>query len=335
MKGFTYERATSWAIASERLANGNARAQGGGIDNLDLLKEGLIEPEAILSLQSLKPAQDGILKSGKSIQIHSLSTLAEVSEHPVILREATALAQAAGMAATPNIRNGATVGGNLCQETRCSYFRSALFDCLRRGGTRCPALEGDNEYHGIFENTFCAAVLPSSLAVSLTALDAKVVVHQTDGSKKRLSMGKLYRSALEDTGSHLTLAPGELIESVEVPTGGKQFVSQYLKVKPRDSFDWPLVECAIALQLDGEIIERARVVMGGVAMIPWRATLVEETLRGKTLNPQLAKEVAKRAAHGATPLSNNEYKTTLMEGCVERVLQMIMEKEGGVHAPRR
>jgi len=336
MTMFTYEKATSWEEASARLkeSKGEVRAQGGGIDNLDLYKEGLISPKSILSLLPLRTGKSVSVTTEKFIKIDSLATLSEISAHPVILDSAMALAEAAGLAATPNIRNGATLGGNLCQQNRCSYFRSHLFECLRRGGNRCPALEGDNEAHAIFENTFCAAVLPSSLAISLTALEARAMVRHGDGTTDTIPVEKLYRSAMEDPREHLSLLPGDLIEFIEIEPSAQQLISHYLKVKPRDSFDWPLVECAIALHLHEGTIKKARVVMGGVAMIPWRATLVEEALRGKKPTVSLAKEAAMKAAHGATTLAQNDYKTHLMEGAVERMILELIHREGGQHAPR-
>jgi len=336
MSIFTYEKATSWKQAATRLkeSNGEVRAQGGGIDNLDLYKEGLISPKSILSLLSLRTGKNVSVKSNKSIKISSLATLSEISVDPLILNAASALAEAAGLAATPNIRNGATLGGNLCQQNRCSYFRSHLFECLRKGGNRCPALEGDNESHAIFENTFCAAVLPSSLAISLTALEASAIVQHGDGTTDKIPVEKLYKSAMEDPKEHLSLLPGDLLESIEIDPSPNRVISHYLKVKPRDSFDWPLVECAIALHLHEGTIKKARIVMGGVAMIPWRATLVEEALREKKPTASLAKEAAMKAAHGATPLAHNEYKTHLMAGAVERMLLELIHREGGQHAPR-
>ena len=254
-------------------------------------------------------------------------SLAEISVHPLVLEEATALAQAAGKAATPNIRNVATLGGNLCQQPRCEYFRNKLLPCVRRGADQCPAIEGDHENLAVFENAFCAAVLPSSLAVSLAALGAEVDIVIGENKRRIIPIEQLYRSGLESSDTHLALDTGELIERIIIPRK-RGIRSKYVKVKPRESFDWPIVEVAAAISLTEEgRVNHIRVVIGGVAMLPWRATLSEVELQGNLLNLDLCRKAAKKAAHGATPLRDNHYKTRIIEGTVERVLSALIPQE--------
>jgi xanthine dehydrogenase YagS FAD-binding subunit len=327
MNELTYQRAQTWAEASKLLRDGEGklRAQSAGIDNLDLLKEGIIEPEGIVSLLRIRSGKVISVKRNKAIQISSLATLSEIADHPELRQAVPALTKAAGKAATPNIRNAATLGGNLCQQPRCAYYRLAEMDCLRKGGTTCPALNGDNEMHALFENSFCAAVLPSSLAVALTALDARVTLMRDKKESRVIPIEKLYKSALSDPKNHLALENGELMTEIEIPKHIWSGKNAYTKIKPRDSFDWPLLEVAASLHISSGVISKARIVLGAVAMIPWRATLVETSLIGQPLSKETLQKVSTLALSGANPLSMNGYKSQLIEVGLKRTLAKMMD----------
>ena len=333
MNKYTFERAQSWVGAAERIvSNDDFHAHAGGIDNIDLIKEGILPVNGLISLASLRSKRPVSEKKGKGIFLDSMLSLSEISRHPVLLKKATALSMAAGKAATPNIRNVATLGGNLCQQPRCDYFRNALLSCPRRGADHCPAIEGDHENLAVFENAFCAAVLPSSLAIALSALGGQVQLINHENKRRIVPVEQIYRSGLEPEKTHLALDRGELIERV-ILRQDSSLRSYYLKVKPRVSFDWPIVETAAALSLDNnQRVKDVRVVIGGVALLPWRATLTEVELKGKVLSKEACKEAAKKASHGATPLRDNEYKTHIIERTVERVLcALIPEGEDKNH----
>jgi xanthine dehydrogenase YagS FAD-binding subunit len=322
MKRFAWIEAHDLDGACAAAAKKGTLVKAGGVDLADRLKEGLDEPAALVNIRNVKElsflrAEDAGLAIGPLITLQRLSTDAAV------LKSARALAQAAGAAATPQIRNMATLGGNLAQRPRCWYFRSGLFPCRKKGGDRCFAIEGEHEFHSIFQNDLCAAVSPSATGVALVALDAKLKL-KSAASERALPAEELFIASKTDPTKETVLEHGELIAAVSVPSGRR---SAYQKLMQKQSFDWPLVEVAVALSMDGDTVKEARIALGSVAPTPWRAKEAEKELRGKQLTPELAEAVARLATEGATPLPRNAYKVPLVRAVVRRTL--LQAKEDG------
>jgi len=219
-------------------------------------------------------------------------------------------ADAAAAAATPQIRNAATLGGNLAQRPRCWYFRREDFRCRRKGGSECFAIDGQNEMHAVFDNDLCAIVHPSATGTALTALGASLLLRGPSGERAVPVEDFFVRPQVDVTRENV-LRPGELIVEVRVPAGRR---SGYVKLMEKQSFDWPLAEAAVALGDD------PRVVLGAAAPIPWRARAAEALLRGKRVDDALATQAAEAALQGAKPLQHNGYKVPILKTAVRRAL---------------
>ena len=320
MKRFAWIEAHDVAGACAAAAEPRTLFKAGGVDLADRLKERIDEPDALVNIRNLK-ALDFLRDGEGGLAIGPLVTLARLAEDPLVLKSARALAQAAGHAATPQIRNMATLGGNLAQRPRCWYFRSELFHCRKKGGDRCFAIEGEHEFHSIFQNDVCAAVHPSATAVALVALDARFQL-KSKGAERALPAEQLFSASKNDPTKENVLEPGELIAEVRVPAGRR---SSYSKLMQKQSFDWPLVEVAVSLQLEGEVVKDARIVLGSVAPVPWRAKAAEQSLRGKMLDAKTMEIAAQLATEGASPLPRNAYKLALVHAQVRRTLLAVTE----------
>jgi xanthine dehydrogenase YagS FAD-binding subunit len=298
--------------------NEKALVKAGGIDLMDRMKEGLDRPSRLVNIRTIA-GLDYIKEESGWLHMGPMVTLATLAEHPAIRRRYTVLADAALKAATPQIRNAATVGGNLLQRPRCWYFRSDQFHCLRKGGDRCFAQDGENEYHAIFDNEICAIVHPSATASALTALDAKVEVKGKNGTRE-IALDDLFIRPEKDVTREHVLGPGELLTEIRVPMLTEATRSAYTKVGQKESFDWPLAEVAVVLERRGGMVSKASIVLGAAAPVPWRATAAEKTLTGRLLNDQSAREAATAAVQGARPLSQNAYKVPIFEAVVRRTI---------------
>jgi xanthine dehydrogenase YagS FAD-binding subunit len=296
--------------------------KAGGVDLADRLKEHLDEPEALVNLRRVGELdflkhEEGALSIGPLVTLHRLSTDAAV------LKGARALAEAAGHAATPQIRHMATLGGNLAQRPRCWYFRSELFNCRKKGGDTCFALAGEHEHHAVFDNDLCAAVHPSATAAALVALGAQVKLRSAKG-ERTLPIEELFVRPATDVRRETQLEHGELIAEVRVP-GGRR--SAYSKLMQKQSFDWPLAEVAVALSLDGTKVRDARIVLGAAAPTPHRARSAEKWLIGRALEPSAIHDAGRLALAGATPLERNSYKLPLFEAMVRRTIEAAAKEE--------
>jgi len=314
---FEWTNASSIDDAISQL-NGKAVAKAGGVDLMDRLKEGLDEPSRLVNIRTI-PGLDYVKEDSGWLRIGPMVTLATIAEHPVIRKNYRALADAAQEAATPQIRNMATLGGNLLQRPRCWYFRSEQFHCLRKGGDRCYAQDGENEYHAIFDNQLCAIVHPSAAACALTALGAKVEVKGRNGARE-IALDDLFVSPESDVTREHVLNAGELLTEIRVPAPSDGTRSAYTKVGQKESFDWPLAEVAVVLEPRGGVVNKASIVMGAAAPTPWRAKEAERALAGKPLDEQSAREAAAAAVKGATPLAQNAYKVPMFEAVVRRTI---------------
>jgi xanthine dehydrogenase YagS FAD-binding subunit len=293
--------------------------KAGGVDLVDLLKEGLATPSRIVNLHTI-PGLDQLQEDPKGgLRIGPLVTLAHLSADPKVRQHYTALADAAGHAATPQIRNMATVGGNLLQRPRCWYFRHADFHCRKKGGERCFAFEGENAYHALFGNKTCAIVHPSAVAPALIALGARLELTGPRGARE-VPLEGFFVAPEQDLSREHSLGPDELITEIRVPAPLPGSRSAYIKQREKESFDWPLADVAVVLELEGRRCKRASVVLGAAAPVPYRARAAEELLVGKSVDEGVAAAAAEAAMQGATPLSQNGYKVPIFKAVVRRTL---------------
>lgn len=308
------------AVALE--AGGTDRSvllKAGGVDVIDRLKEGLDSPARLVNLRNV-PGLDRIEKlADGGLAIGPLATLARLDADTQVRALYPALADAVGHAATPNVRQAATVGGNLLQRPRCWYFRNADFHCLKKGGGRCYAQEGENDYHAVFGNRVCAIVHPSAAATALSAIGAQL---QVASAKKRrtISIDDFFVRPDVDVQHEHVLAPDEILIGIQLPAPAPGTRTAYLKLGQKESFDWPIAEAAVRLDFEGEIVRSARIVLGAAAPIPWRATKAEAWLAGKPITEDTARQAAAAAIEGATPLAHNAYKLPILETVIRRAL---------------
>jgi xanthine dehydrogenase YagS FAD-binding subunit len=258
------------------------------------------------------------------------ATLAEIEQHPVIQEKFPVLAQAASSAATPQLRNMGTVGGNLCQKPRCWYYRNKLFPCWLKGGEQCFAEDAENRYHAILGADRCHAVHPSDLAPALIALDATLRV-VGPGLSGEISVEELYRKPTASRRQMTILGSSELITEVRVPVPKANARGIYLKAMERQSWSFALVSVATQLSFAGERIADARIVLGGVAAIPWRAKDSEKILAGQKFSEELVARAAEAAVAGAQPLRDNRYKVPLARGLVKRALMSLARGASSSH----
>jgi xanthine dehydrogenase YagS FAD-binding subunit len=320
MKPFEYAGARSLKEAGALLREkpGKARIIAGGTDLIPQMRERIAEPDRLVSLQRI-PGLDRIEIDAKGLRAGALVPLADIAAHPGILDAWLGLAEGAGSAATPQIRNAGTLGGNICQRPRCWYFRSEDFRCLKKGGETCFAQEGENKYHAIFGGEDCRIVHPSDTAPALVAFEASAVVHAAAG-ERTVPLEKFFTLPSVDVSRENVLRDDEILSGVRVPRPPSGTRSAYLKIREKSSFDFALVSCAAALTFDGKACTRARLVLGGVAPVPWRCMGAEAILTGQPLDAPLINRAAEAALTGAAPLSRNRYKIALAKGVIRRLL---------------
>jgi xanthine dehydrogenase YagS FAD-binding subunit len=247
--------------------------------------------------------------------------LSEIAAHPEIQQKYGALSDAAGHAATPQVRNMATLGGNLLQRPRCWYFRSSDFDCKKKGSTSnaCHAHSGENQYHAVINNGTCAMVHPSSTAVPLLAMGAQVELTSRRG-KRTVAMSEFYIPPEKSLMNETVVQAGELITGIFVPAPEAGTRSAYQKYGEKESFDWPLADAGVVLVMDGAQCRKAAIVLGVAAPTPMRSAPAEALLTGKTIDETTARAAAKAAMQSATPLSQNGYKTQLFQTAIYRTI---------------
>ena len=325
MPQFTYIEANSLDEAVALLSVPGSVAMGGGTDLLPQVKDGVVAAEHLVGLASIA-GMAAIAETGEGLTIGAAATIADVAAHPVVRRRYAALAEAAGGLATPQIRNEGTIGGNLNQRPRCWYYRSPLIPCLKKGGDRCYALAGNTRLLCITGGDRCYIVHPSDTAVALSALDARVETAGPNGERD-LAVGDFFAGPGRDMLRENVLEPGELVTRITLPSDAPER-SVYLKVRERESGDFALVSVAAALTLDGDgtdaVISKARVAIGGVAPVPYRATEVEDFLTGRVASEIDPAEAAALALPNATPLPQNGYKLPMARNTVKRALASLL-----------
>ena len=321
MKRFAYLDAATFEAASRALKQGSGKRlpKAAGTDLLDLMKERVLEPEALVNLLGAKDES----KADHGRIFSALDTLDELARSKALAKDYPALHQAAKEAATPQIRNRGTVGGNLAQNTRCTYVRNAGFPCLKLEGSECAARrEGSfTRFHTIFPQNGCVSAHSSNLAPALIALGAKVSI--VGGKKPRwIEVEDLYAAPRRGELSDTILAPGELISRVELPTpSALTRRSAYSELRERQSFDFALVSLSVALDLQGGKIKSARICLSAVSPTPLRAIGAERVLTGKAPSEALFAAAAEAALKGAKPLADNGHKLTILSRLLRRTLK--------------
>lgn len=319
MNRFALAQPATFAAASRLLLDKRfnlPQLKAGGLDVLDHIKEGLREPDLLVNIKRLRAGPEPIREDSGLIHIEANTTLAQIAASPLIQSKFPALANAAGSAATPQVRNIATLAGNLLQRPRCWYYRNDQFHCLKKGGGTCFSVEGENKFHAIFGPGPCHIVHPSNLAPPLMIADA--TVHLVGSDRPSLAVADLFHMPAQDLQSENTLKPGEVVTHVTLsprPTSG------FAVVKEKQSFDWPLAFAVASLELNASKIARARICAGAVAPIPWALPAVEKALVGVNLDDdQALRKAAALSVEGATPMTQNAYKLTLLQVVVRRAV---------------
>jgi xanthine dehydrogenase YagS FAD-binding subunit len=298
------------------------RPLAGGTDLLPLMKARIVQPRLLVNLKRLAELPRGIDSDASGIRIGALATLADVEQHPLLGRDYAVLAQAAGSAATPQLRNMATVGGTLLQRPRCWYFRSPHFHCWLKGGETCHARDGENAFHAIFDTGPCQAVHPSDVACALAALDAAIEIVGSQGVRE-VPLHALMAPPAESRRVETTLQADEVVRAVALPPVQPGVRSIYLKSMDRAAWSFATVSCAAIVHMRADGVEDIRVVLGGVAAIPWPVTLAMQPLLGTRPDEAAIAAAARQALADAEPLRMNGYKIPLAEALVRSAVRTL------------
>jgi xanthine dehydrogenase YagS FAD-binding subunit len=315
---FSYQRTASIKEATAAASRPEARILAGGTDLLGCLRDGVFQANRLVSINGIKELTGIRPRAGGGLRIGALTTLTEIAGNQQILDRYPVLAQAAASVGSPQLRNQGTLGGNLCQRPRCWYFRGD-FHCLRKGGDTCFAAAGQNQLHCIFGGYECFMVHPSDTAPALVTLDAKVSVTGRRGARQ-MPLASFFVLPKESLVKENVLEPGDVVTEVllEAPPSGAR--GAYRKARERGSFDFALAGAAIVLAVAEGKVRTARVVLSGVAPVPWRSAEAEQALVGKPLDAATAEAAAAAAVKAAVPLAENGYKAPLVRGILEETL---------------
>jgi xanthine dehydrogenase YagS FAD-binding subunit len=321
MQPFSFAEATTLRGALDLAGGKGAMFIAGGTDMLQLLQEDVLAPPTLVGIGRLPMA--GVEVDAGGARIGAMAHLAAVADDMRIREQYPLVAQALLETASPQVRNMATIGGNLLQRTRCLYFRDSTAPCNKRApGSGCPAQQGQNRVNAIFGGSpHCIAAYPGDLAVALVALDATVALHGRQGPR-HVRLADLHVPPGDTPEVETVLRPGEIITGIHIPANDFAGCSHYLKVRDRASFEWALVSVAVALQRDGETVRDARIVAGGVGTTPWRLAQVEAQLVGQPLDTRRARLAGQAAAEGADPRPGNTYKVRLLQNAIERAVMI-------------
>ena len=328
MKGFDYYKVTTTSQAISLLTRYGDKAAllAGGSDMLAMMKDRVEGPKLhaplhVLDIRGVKELSY-IREEKNHVKIGAATTIGDIAASPLVAGRYPLLAQAAGQVAVPQIRNVGTLGGNLCQRPRCWYFRGKAFkDCLRKGGNNCYAPTGENQYHAIFGGDNCYMVCPSDMAPALAALNARVEITTAKGNKS-IPIEQFYIRPGKNVLKETILGPTEMVVAVEIPALAPGSKGTYLKLKERQAFDFALVSVAVMVAMKGDVVSDARILFGGVAPFPLRATGAEGALKGKKITDGMT-AACEAAVKGAEPLSNNGYKVKATKGLLEQALSSL------------
>jgi xanthine dehydrogenase YagS FAD-binding subunit len=315
---FAYLRARTRKEAIEHLSQPGSYVLAGGTDLQGCLRDGILEASKVISLSALDELQGIEQTANGGLRIGALTTVTEVAKDAQVATRFPGLSMAAGAVASPQLRNQGTIGGNLCQRPRCWYFRGE-FNCMKKGGDTCYAESGQNRYHAIMGGTPCYIVHPSDTAPMLMAMNATLQIDGPSGTRN-VSLSEFFVLPEDDVLHENVLRPGEIVTDILLPAPAAGTSSLYRKVRERGAWDFALASVALVLQMSADRVTSARVVLGGVAPVPWHLTDVEDLLRGRVIDEDLAREAGRVAIREAEPLDHNAYKVRLVEGIVAESL---------------
>jgi xanthine dehydrogenase YagS FAD-binding subunit len=317
---FTKPSDTREAVSAGRRGG---RYIAGGTTLVDLMRETVERPETLVDISGLPLGEVTVTERG-GLRIGALVSMSEAAAHPKVRTLYPVVSEALELSASAQLRNMATIGGNIMQRTRCTYFRDVTADCNKREpGSGCAALHGHNRTHAILGTSDdCVATHPSDVAVAFAALEARVHLLGPDGQRQVPFTDFLLRPG-NTPQREQALRNGELITAVEIPAHPRPLRSGYLKVRDRQSYEFALTSAAVALHLRGGVIREAKVAAGGVGTVPWKLSAVEQHLTGERPSDALWSAAAERAADGARPLKHNRFKVELLQRTVERQLRIV------------
>ncbi|MFI6309710.1 FAD binding domain-containing protein [Nocardia fusca] len=302
---------------------GGGRYIAGGTTLVDLMRVSVEHPDVLVDIKAL-PLRDIAVSPDGSVRLGALATMAQVAAHPEIRSRYRVVSEALELSASPQLRNMATIGGNIMQRTRCTYFRDVSADCNKREpGSGCAAIGGFNRLSAILGTSeHCVATHPSDVAVAFAALEAAVRVTGPEGTRV-IPFADFLLLPGDTPDREQTLRPGELITAVEIPAHPTPLVSGYLKVRDRQSYEFALTSAAVVLHISDGVIRMARVAAGGVGTVPWQLGAVEQRLLGQRPSESLWAEAAAIASEGAKPLADNTFKLELLARTIERQLRIV------------
>jgi len=318
MNSFQYVSPRTVDGATTEVADGG-RFLAGGIDILGEMKEYIVQPHRLVNVKELPGTRD--LVRGKQWKIGANITVAELENDPELKRIFPGLQQAAAEVGSPQIRNVATLGGNLAQHSRCWYYRHRDIRCLKKQGSTCYAREGENKYHSLFSGNPCISPVVSNLAIALAVLDAKVIARRGK-DEVALTIPEFYAKAWDNPAAHNSLGPTDLIVRVEIPDNGRK--SAYQQISEKASFDWALVSCAAAAKVSGRKLSQARIALGAISPVPHQVTAAHELLEGKELDDTLASRASDLILKDATPFAQNGYKVPIADALIRRTLRQLV-----------
>jgi xanthine dehydrogenase YagS FAD-binding subunit len=337
MRAFSYQRATDPSAATEALAaaavanspltEATVQPLAGGTTLIDLMKLDVMRPTTLVDINPLAGGWSAINLDGGNLKLGALARMSDVAANPEVQRNYPVIADSLKLAASPQLRNMATLGGNVLQRTRCTYFRDVSYaNCNKRNpGSGCAALEGFNRTHAVLGTSDqCIATYPGDFAQALMALDATVEITAKSGVRT-MPFAQLHKPPGDSPQIETTLAPGELISGFLI--NGRWPRSVYLKARDRQSYEFALSSAAVALDVQNGVVRDARVALGGVATVPWRAREAEALLKGQKFDDALAGRVAEAAFSGAKPAKDNAFKVALGRRVVARALRLAATME--------
>ncbi len=305
-------------MAQQARTNGQVIAfSGGGTDLLQQVKDGTVTPDVLINLRNV-PGMDQVSSSGNTTDIGGLISLNELSNNQLIRNQYTVLAEAAEVVGTPQIRNVGTLSGNLTQRPWCWYYRNG-FNCYKAGGNECFSVTGENQQHAIFGGGPSYIVHPSDTAPALVALGAEFTLVGPTG-ERNIAAESFFRLPSENPQYENVLTGEELLASIRLPVPQPGSRSAFHKVMDREAWTHAVVSVAVVLEMNDGICTDARIVLGGVAPIPWRVTEAENLLRGMSITPDLARQAGETAIADARPLAKNAYKIPMVSAVVERTV---------------
>ena len=324
MKAFANVNPRDLKDAVAKLRQPNAVPVGGGSDLLGMVKDHLVQPDVLVHLKSVRGLDAIVYRSRRDTVIGGLVTLDTLGQFALIRDRYTVLAEAAESVATPQIRNVGTLAGNVSQRPWCWYFRNG-FPCFKNGGNTCFSVAGENQFHAIFGGGPSFIVHPSDTAPALVALDAQFRIAGASGTRM-IAAADFFALPRVNAARENVLADGEILASVHLPPPSNNMRSGYHKVLDREAWTHAVVSAAVALEMEGPVCRNARIVLGGVAPIPWRLPKVEALLAGQRVTPELAAQAGELALEGANPLAKNAYKVPLTKAVVRRTILAVAAK---------